>query len=64
MRCTVATDCDRIMQCGLLLRLQTWRSMTNVQTEEQIKPKKGPKHETREPADRSVVLAHESGRPI
>ena len=44
-RCTVATNCDRIRSvvdtCGLLLRLQTGRSMTNGRSETQLKTREG-----------------------
>ena len=47
--------CDRrysvVDTCGLVLRLQTRRSITNGRSE------KGPKYHTRQPADRSEVSA-------
>ena len=42
--------------CGLILRMQTWRSTTNGRSEAK-NPRRGPTHQTREPADRSEVLA-------
>ena len=45
MRCTVATNCDRICSavdaCGLVLRLQTWRSITNGRSKAQLKTREG-----------------------
>ena len=35
------------------------RSMINGRSEAQLKTRKGPKHQTREHADRSEVLVHE-----
>ena len=65
MRCTVATNCDRICSvadtCGLVLRLQTWRSITNGRSESHLKPEKGPEYQTREHADCSEVLARDGG---
>ena len=42
---------------GLVLRPQTRSSITNGRSEAQLKPDKGPKYQTCEPADRFVVLA-------
>ena len=67
LRCTVATNCDRISAMisdtgGLVLRPQTWRLTTNGRSEAQLKTREGgPKHQTREPADRFEVLARVGG---
>ena len=45
MRCTVATNSDCICSvvdiCGLVFRLQTWRSITNERSEAQLKIREG-----------------------
>ena len=47
--------------CALVLGLQTWRSITIGRSEVELKTVKGPKNQTREPADRSDVLARVGG---
>ena len=42
--------------CGLILRLHTWRSTTNGRSEAK-NSRRGPTHQTREPADHSEVFA-------
>ena len=44
--------CSVVDACGLVLRLQTWRSITNERSEAQLKPNKELKHESRKHADR------------
>ena len=58
---TMIVQCSVVDTCRLLLRLQNWRSITNGLSKEQLNTRKGPKHQTREPADRSEVLAHVGG---
>ena len=43
----------------MVLGLQTWSSIISRQSDAQLETEKGPKYETREPSDRSEMLARE-----